>query len=91
MTRARAADFQWPTLSRRYRPGEHVRSWYAAPWYGVVLDVEPTGRGDIVVALVTHDRHGRPVDRRIVHRYGHTWFEPCDRPLLGESVHLLNE
>lgn len=53
-------------MKHKLRSGEWVRSTYAAPWVGVVLERVDAGRGaaEIIRVEVRMDRNGHPMERR---------------------------
>lgn len=43
-------------------PGDRVRSWFRAPWYGTVTAILPRKDAEpLATVTVTHDRYGKPL------------------------------
>lgn len=59
-------------------PTEFVRSRYRSPWIGGVLRREKrrqqgTRIGDLLTIVILIDRHGKPMERRIVVQLDEHW------------------
>lgn len=59
--------------------GTHVRSYFRARWYGTVVgDAGALHPPWCVRVLRTHDRNGRPMDRRSFAIIDRGWLEVVD-------------
>ena len=64
-------------------PTEFVRSHYRSTWTGAVLrrvEREHDGRriGDLLTVVLVRDRHGKPMQRRIVTTIDASWTTPVE-------------
>lgn len=62
-------------------PSEFVRAHYRSAWVGAVLrreEREYNGRriGDLLTVVLVADRHGKPMQRRIVMSIDASWTTP---------------
>jgi hypothetical protein len=63
-------------------PTEFVRSRYRSPWIGAVLRHESRRHrsqrlGDLLTIVLLIDRHGAPMERRIVMKLDEHWTTPA--------------